>query len=187
MNLDQVKQFRRTERRHMIAVKNALGRGLDLAAAGESVGMDFYCACAEYLDFIMARFHAQGAANIERLRPLIDETDTEGQAILADTETMLADSQAAVTALLKAKVQLVERGADRVEGFEEAGRAYIDFYDTAFARRKDPAQQIIEKYFDPQEYWLLTNDVTDDCVERERSLYNTVGATAPDGMNLTDD
>ncbi len=65
---EEVKKYRTTERRHMIAAKDALKHGAGNLLAGNARDVEFVLACVAYLHFIIGRFVQQGHANIARLR-----------------------------------------------------------------------------------------------------------------------
>ncbi len=167
----------------MIAVKNAFAAGLEQAGKGQEPPFAFYAACVDYLVFSLGRFHAQGRANTRRLRPLVGDA-AEDLAVLEDVEAMLAQSEDQIARLQAAMARYARDPEKGRQAFEEAGRAYIAFYGTHFARRKDPAQQIIAKHFTDEEYWRLTNDFTPQSIATEKRLYAAVKAAAPRGISL---
>lgn len=158
----------------MIRVKDALGVGLDRFERGEQPGSCFVFACIKYLEFIMGRFVDQGRGNVERLSAAVPASDTENRQVIDDIDTTLGECR-----------RHLERLAAAREAMDEAAlagtcRAFLEFYNGTLARRKDPAQAIVEKYFDPETYWRDTNDVTDASIDTEQTLFLALTHLAPD-------
>ena len=178
---DDIREHRHTERRHMIRVKSALAAGLEAAAPDA----DFLLACADYLGYIIGRFTAQGRANVERLGPRIAEAgDEEGGRIVADIARTLGETESALAGLLAGADACRDQPEQGLPQLQAAGRRFIAFYDAVLASRKDPAQQIIDKYFSSAEYWALTNDATPESVATEAALFQRVSRLAPPGLQV---
>ncbi len=178
-----VAHHRHTERRHMIRVKNALAAGLALTP----VPVEFLLACADYLGYIVGRFTAQGRGNVERLAPRIAAAgDGEGARVVADIARTLGETEAAVADLLAGAGAFRRQGGDAVPELLAAGRRFVAFYDAVLASRKDPAQQIIDRYFTSSEYWALTDDVTPRSIETEDLKFRRVAGLAPAGITVVD-
>ncbi|MEZ5566091.1 MAG: hypothetical protein R3F24_11445 [Gammaproteobacteria bacterium] len=181
-----VSEQRFVERRHMIAVKNAMAAGVE---AGRSVEASaFLLACIDYLDFIIGRFQAQGRANLTRLGPKVEASnDDEGRAVVADIGQTLDKTGEALQKLLAEAVPFRGNSPSRqTQDLVVAARRFVSFYDSVLASRKNPAQQIIDRYFTPEEYWKLTDDVTPASVATEHELYQRVVDLAPPGVAVPD-
>jgi len=180
---DDIQRHRTVERRHMIRVKDALARVVARLDAGgsadESGDPAFVSACVDYLEFIVGRFISQGLANVDRLNALIPATDAASLGIVHDIERTLAGTRQQLDRLVVAR-EAAASGAVDVEVLAAAGRTFLGFYDSTLARRKDPAQAVVEKYIDPDTYWRETNDVTDASIETERTLFHRLTVLAPD-------
>ncbi len=183
MALD-IQKHRQTERRHMIAAKDALSGGLAVNAPRGDDLQDFYGACVDYLTMSLKRFHAQGFKNFEHLRPLVPTADVESCDALADLETTLTNSRDEVGRLKKAMDLFLTQGLSGQTKFEETARAFIEFYNSTLAKRKNPAQVIIERYVPTEDYWRLTDDFTQDVVDTEARLFDRIKETAPDGVRV---
>jgi len=175
MNRQQdIEHYRTIERRHMIRVKDALAVGLDRMARGEPPGAVFVFACTKYLEFIMGRFIRQGRGNVERLGSVVPESDAANRSVLADIDATLRECSGHVERLAAAREAMDETQ------LTAACHAFLDFYNGTLARRKDPAQAIVEQYVDPEAYWRDTNDVTDESIDTEHNLFLTLTHIAPD-------
>lgn len=167
----------------MIRVKNALAAGLDVTPPDA----DFLLACTNYLGWIIGRFTAQGHANAERLGPRVAAAgDEEGARIVADITRTLRETESALAGLLAGADACRDQPEDGLAQLLAAGRRFIAFYDAVLASRKDPAQQIIDRYFSSAEYWALTNDVTGESVATEDALFQRVARLVPAGIQLAD-
>lgn len=176
---EQASEFRRTERRHMIRVKDALPAAL--AMPGDQMGLAL--ACIDHLGFIIGRFLAQGQLNITHLQPrVVAAGDEAGRQVLEDIARTLAGCEAAFAELKAAAARLSDSGAGGPRGhadFEASARRFLAFYDSTLAGRKDPAQQIIRQYFTDGEYWALTDDISEAVIDRERDLFARIVELAP--------
>jgi len=174
---DDIRRFRTLERRHMIRVKDALASGLARLAADGSGDNRFVVACVEYLEFIVGRFVSQGRGTIDRLRAAIPVTDAEGLAVLGDIERTLAATRQQLGRLAAARASA---GPDDGHALVDAARGFLAFYGGTLAQRKDPAQAIVDRYIDAEDYWRETNDVTADTFDTERKLFHRLTELAPD-------
>ena len=175
---EDVQKYRTTERRHMIAAKDALEHGTLNLLDGNSPDVDFVLACVAYLPFIIGRFVRQGHANIARLREVVPPGDVEDQQTLTDIERTLNQTNVKIEMLGSARDQFESKKID-VETLRVACDDFLDFYNRVLARRKDPAQAIIQKYIDADTYWQQTDDVTTESIETEKLLFGNIGALAP--------
>ena len=175
---EEVQKYRTTERRHMIAAKDALEHGALSLAAGNSRDAEFVLACVAYLHFIISRFVQQGHANIARLREVVPPGDAQDQQTLADIETTLDQTNVKIGMLGSARDQFASKIID-VEALRVACDDFLDFYNRVLARRKDPAQTIIQKHIDADTYWQQTDDVTIESIETEKLLFGNMGALVP--------
>ncbi len=178
-SMEDIQQYRTLERRHMIRVKDLLAAGLDRLRPGESGGVDLVLACVAYLEFVVGRFVAQGRGNVERLRAVIPAADAEGRGIVDDIERTLNGTRQQLDKLIAAR-EATTAGRGDADLLATASRAFVDFYDGTLARRKNPAQDIVARYVDPETYWRQTNDVTPESIETERALFHRLTELAPD-------
>lgn len=172
-------EFRRTERRHMIRVKEALQAALALPGDSDALAL----ACVDHLGFIIDRFLAQGRLNIRHLQPRVVATGNEtDKQVIDDIARTLAACEAALAELQATAARLKDSGADSACGhgdFEASASRFLAFYDSTLAGRKDPAQQIIRQYFTDGEYWALTDDISDEVINKERDLFARIVELAP--------
>jgi len=175
----EVRDHRHTERRHMIRAKNALAAGLELAPPDPA----FLVACTDYLGWVVARFIAQGRANVSRLRPRVAAArDEDARRVVADIAATLDRTEAALRDLLAAAAACRDGATGGLPNLLAAGRRFVVFYNAVLASRKDPAQQVIDRHFDSAEYWALTDDVTPASVAMEAHLYARITRLAPAGL-----
>jgi hypothetical protein len=152
---EEVQKYRTTERRHMIAAKDALKHGAGNLLAGNSRDVAFVLACVA-----------------------VPPDDAEDQQILTDIERTLNQTNVKIEMLGSARDQFESKKID-VEAFRVACDDFLDFYNRVLARRKDPAQTIIQKHIDADTYWQQTDDVTTESIETEKLLFGNIGALAP--------
>jgi len=180
---EETQHYRNTERRHMIAAKDALQHGVSGFADSHSGNLEFVLACVHYLDFIIGRFVKQGHANTARLREVVPEDDADDQRTLADIENTLARTGEQLDRLKSARKQFQSDEID-IDAFSGACEEFLNFYNSVLARRKDPAQSIIQKHIDSDTYWQQTDDVTAESVETEQELFGKIKQLAPDGLQF---
>lgn len=179
-----IQKHRQTERRHMIAAKDALAAGLAVNAARGDDLQNFYAACVDYLVMSLGRFHGQGFKNFDHLRPLVPESDAESRAALADLETTLTTSRDEIAKLKRAMDVFLTQGLSGQKTFEAAARTFVDFYNSTLAQRKNPAQVIIERYVPSEDYWKLTDDFTQEVIDTETRLFARIEEAAPAGVSV---
>lgn len=166
-----IAEHRNTERRHMIAVKDALAAGLQASRGSPEPIL----ACVDYLGYVMGRFNEQGRANLERLRPRVAAAgNREDERIMADIAATIGRTEAELGQLLAAAAAFRDGPEDGLTALSQAADAFIVFYNSILALRKNPAQEIIGRYFDDAEYWALTDDVTPVSIETEKNLFARV-------------
>ena len=180
---EEIQHYRNTERRHMIAAKDALMHGVPRLADGNTGDTDFVLACVNYLDFIIGRFVRQGHANTASIREVVPDDDAEDQRTLADIEDTLDDTHKQIECLLAASGQFQSGDID-IEAFANACGEFLDFYNRVLARRKDPAQAIVQKHIDADTYWRQTDDVTVESIETEKALFGKIRQLAPPGLQI---
>lgn len=165
----------------MIAVKDALAAGLKASPANP----EFVLACVDYLGYIIGRFNAQGNANLKHLLPRVEAArNDEDRRIVADIAATIGATEAELGLLLAAVAQFRHDRECGVPDLLDAARGFVAFYNSVLASRKNPAQDIIGRYFDDAEYWALTNDVTPASIEAESSLFLRVTGLAPPGIEF---
>lgn len=173
---DEALQFRRTERRHMIRVKAALAAAIEMPVDHAALAL----ACVDHLGFIIRRFLAQGRHNISHLEPrIMAADDREGRLVISDIARTLAACELEFSQLEQAAAGLDAAGSEAMSVFVDHARHFVAFYDATLASRKDPAQQIIRRHFSDEEYWTLTDDITDAVIREEQRLYSRVVELAP--------
>lgn len=118
-------------------------------------------------------------ANILRLQRVVRSDDLQSQRTIDDISGTLERTRQELNRLVEARGHYREKAAKSLELFNACSR-FIEFYDKVLASRKDPAQAIIEKYFDPDEYWRQTDDVTEQSIEKERELFAMTGLQVAD-------
>jgi len=164
-------EHRTNERRHMIAVKDALATAL----TSSPVSPGLILACVDYLAYIIGRFNAQGRANIERLLPRIAAAGAaDDEKIVADIAGTISRTERELGLLTDAAAAFRSTPDGGLPGLLRAGSRFVSFYDTVLALRKNSAQDIISRYFQDAEYWALTDDVTPASIETERALFAQV-------------
>lgn len=185
-SMEETRQYRTIERRHMIRAKNALAEGLDQLARGLTVDIGFFMACADYLEFNMGRFVRQGVANLRRLRGVVPASDADNWRVIEDIEANLGHTRDHLDRLMQAR-KLASRGAAGAEMLIDASRQFLEFYNQTLASRKDPAQDIVARYIPPDDYWQATDDVTPESIESEQQLFRQIAELAPAGIQLDPD
>ena len=176
---EQIREFRTLERRRMILIKDALAA----ATATELPDTRFMAACVDYLEYIIGRFLRQGQGNIARLREVVPASDTADQRLLTDIENTLASTRTQLQELIDAR-NAWRAGHGTDTDFCTASQGFLAFYNQILAQRKNPVQEIIAKYIDPEVYWKQTDDITSETIDTEAKLFEQLRAAAPPGIQL---
>jgi hypothetical protein len=108
----------------------------------------------------------------------------EDHRIVADIAATIATTDRELSQLLAAAAAFRQDPERGMTDLLKAGHRFVVFYNSVLAARKNPAQEIISRYFDDPEYWALTDDVTPASIDAERSLFLSVTALSPPGIGF---
>ena len=167
----------------MIIAKEALSAGLNLIDRDPS-SQKFLAASVSYLEYIIGRFIAQGRNNLVHLGQRILADNEDDQRIRRDIERTLEDTETRLDALVVSAARYCTGSVPGTKQFVQAANEFINFYNNVLAQRKNPAQEIIQKYFSDNEYWQMTDDVTEESIATEQRLFDAVREDAPDGVDF---
>lgn len=170
------------ERRRMMQVRRAFAAGLESSGLPAPGRAAFYLACADYLHWSMARLHRQDQRIHDLVRERIAADDDAGRERLAALDRQQERSRALADDLHRAAQLLRNAGETGVPAFEAAARDYA----AAFAKLVVPGRNPLFEYTDrllTDADWQEIAGVTPQIIAEEESLFGSVQAAAPPGMD----
>jgi len=169
------------ERAHMVAVRASFGAALHSAENDERAYGDFYGACADYLEFIMERFHAQDQASLDMLRAKVPKDNIDAHRLIDNIDATFDTSREEIEKLVDAMKRFKAEELAGQKTFEQAGRAYVDYCKTQLSKIKHSLRPLSEEYITPEEF-DRSSFVTPNSIKREQELFARVGDALPEGV-----
>jgi len=182
-DMEQTRQQLSNERRHMSAVQRAFGQAARQAENQDRPYFDFFIAAVDYLEFIMARFHAQDQSHMDTLLPFRDSFSEEDCNLYDDLNNTFKTSRLKIDALITANNRLKEVGTSGQKEFEETALVYADFYADTLSKRKHSIRHLVEEHYTPEDY-RRHSYITDESIEKEKILFSRVEEVVPTDVTL---
>ena len=181
--MDETLQQVSLERAHMSATYRTLDRVLVRAKEEGHPFPDFYRACVKYLEFIMARFHAQDQAHLDYVKPLVPKEEVESWKLMNEVEDAFNKGRVEVTKLLEAMQRFQDQGPDGYVDFEKSARAYSDFSNNQTAKLKHSIRYLMAEHLPPEQFRANSN-VTEESIRKEKELFAQLESSMPEGMKV---
>lgn len=181
--MDETLQQVSIERAHMAATHQALDRVLQRAKKDGRPFPDFYRSCAEYLEFIMGRFHAQDQGHLDDVKPLVPKEEVESWKLLNEVEAAFKKGKGEVAKLIAAMQRFQDQGPDGCAEFEEVARAYADFFKQQTAKLKHSIRYLMAEHLTPEQFRANSN-VTEESIRKEKELFAKLESSMPEGMKV---
>jgi len=173
------------ERRRLRKVRQALSAALTNGSAGNEVFVPFYIAIANYFEASMGRLHVQDVRMGEMIKEKLGDADPKVQQALKELDDRLSGNQVHLKNFLHSREELETSGAKGLENFEQVSNAYTDYITSSMGHHGATTELAADLF--SQEDWVYMAGITDEDMEREQRLFDTVYNALPAGLEIPED
>lgn len=170
------------ERRRLKSVREALSAALAQGARGDASFVPFYAAIADYIEVAMHRLHIQDVRMGAMIRQKLGTPDAAAAKGLGELDERLAGNQRHLGALKEAHGALLSEGASALARFEQVSRDYTS-YITSSMGHHGATTDLARNLFSLDD-WAYMAGISEDETRREKTLYESVFAAVPSGLQL---
>ena len=170
------------ERQRLRTVRQKLSAAVAQGSGGNADWLPFYGAVSDYMDAAMERLHAQDIKMGDMIREKLGQIDDSAQQALNELDERLAGNEKRLKRMLAAGQELVDKGVDALEEFEDAARDFTDFIVRNMGHHGGTTD-LAAKLFKPED-WEYMADQTDEAIANEIALFEKVEAATPTNLNL---
>jgi hypothetical protein len=168
------------ERRRLRAVRQNMIAAIERGSGGEEAYVPFYIAAADYIDATMQRVHAQDVRMADMIREKVESVDAGVEKALVELDDRLQGAKEHLKPFLVARDTLKHEGHVALERFEQAGKTYSDFI-VANMGHHGATSDLSVKLFSTAD-WEYMAAITDEEIEREAGLFESVESSIPDSL-----
>jgi hypothetical protein len=168
------------ERRRLRTVRQNMIAAIEQGSGGDEAYVPFYIAAADYIDATMQRVHAQDIRMADMIREKVESVDAGVEKALAELDDRLQGAKEQLKPFLAARDALKREGHAALERFEKAGKAYSDFI-VANMGHHGATSDLSVKLFSTAD-WEYMAAITDDEIQREAGLFDSVETSIPEGL-----
>lgn len=165
------------ERRRLRNVRQNMLAAIEQKSQGNEAYVPFYIAAANYIDATMQRVHIQDVKMDDMIREKVETMDADVEQALAELDDRLTGAKEHLIPFLAARDALIESGREALELFEKEGKEYSDFIVSNMGHHP-PTADLGAKLFSAED-WEYMAGITDEDVERETALFDSVQETLP--------
>ena len=167
------------ERTHLSQVRRAFTKSLEIQNVDPGL-VNFYVACSNYLDFSLKRLINQDYILHDLLLPHVEADNTEYKNKLESLSKGLGAMEKSMTQLNNAKDQLVKSGLYEIDLFKKEAAHFLDVFINMLATNRHSTYDLEKQVFKPED-WKQIAGVTEESINSEKTLYNDVRLSAPQG------
>ncbi len=167
------------ERTHLSQVRRAFTKSLEIQNVDPGL-VNFYVACSNYFDFSLKRLINQDYILHDLLLPHVEADNTEYKNKLESLSKGLGAMEKSMTQLNNAKDQLVKSGLYEIDLFKREAAHFLDVFINMLATNRHSTYDLEKQVFKPED-WKQIAGVTADSINSEKTLYNDVKLSAPQG------
>ena len=167
------------ERTHLSQVRRAFTKSLEIQNVDPGL-VNFYVACSNYLDFSLKRLINQDYILHDLLLPHVEADNTEYKNKLESLSKGLGAMEKSMTQLNNAKDQLVSSGLYEIDLFKKEAAHFLDVFINMLATNRHSTYDLEKQVFKPED-WKQIAGVTEESINSEKTLYNDVRLSAPQG------
>jgi len=167
------------ERTHLSQVRRAFTKSLEIQNVDPGL-VNFYVACSNYLDFSLKRLINQDYILHDLLLPHVEADNTEYKNKLESLSKGLAAMEKSMTQLNNAKDQLVKSGLYEIDLFKREAAHFLDVFLNMLATNRHSTYDLEKQVFKPED-WKQIAGVTEESINSEKTLYNDIKLSAPQG------
>ena len=167
------------ERTHLSQVRRAFTKGLEIKNVDPGL-VHFYVACSNYFDFSLKRLINQDYILHDLLLPHVETDNTEYKNKLESLSNGLSAMEESITQLNNAKDKLIKSGLYEIDLFKKEAAHFLDVFLNMLATNRHSTYDLEKQVFKPED-WKQIAGVTADSINSEKTLYNDVKLSAPQG------
>ena len=167
------------ERTHLSQVRRAFTKGLEIKNVDPGL-VHFYVACSNYFDFSLKRLINQDYILHDLLLPHVETDNTEYKNKLGSLSNGLSAMEESITQLNNAKDKLIKSGLYEIDLFKKEAAHFLDVFLNMLATNRHSTYDLEKQVFKPED-WKQIAGVTADSINSEKTLYNDVKLSAPQG------
>jgi hypothetical protein len=167
------------ERTHLSQVRRAFTKSLEIQNVDPGL-VNFYVACSNYFDFSLKRLINQDYILHDLLLPHVEADNTEYKNKLESLSKGLGAMEESITQLNNAKDKLVKSGLYEIALFKKEAAHFLDVFINMLATNRHSTYDLEKQVFKPED-WKQIAGVTADSINSEKTLYNDVKLSAPQG------
>ncbi len=175
--MEELRARIQNERRRLKQVREALSAAIEKKANGDASFVPFYIAIGDYFEAAMHRLHTQDVRMGDMLKEKLPDSEEVREA-LKELDFRLSTNQKHLDTFMAARDALKEKGAEALETFEQAAKAYTDFI-LASMGHHGPSTGLAQENF-TQKDWEVMAYIEPGDMEREKELHDRVFATQPE-------
>ncbi len=176
------KTIMQRERMRLGQVRKSFAAGLDQQSKTNDVPFEFFATCVDYIKASMDRLHDQDQRIHDILKPHIAANDAEGHTILANLDTRLTSSRAALAKLLSARDVYRAKGASGWADFKATIDMFMDVYFNVLLKGQHSTIEMQKKIF-TEHTWNDVAGVTQESQKVEATQFAMVQRYAPAGAD----
>ena len=167
------------ERTHLSQVRRAFTKSLEIQNVDPGL-VNFYVACSNYFDFSLKRLINQDYILHDLLLPHVEADNTEYKNKLESLSKGLGAMEESITQLNNAKDKLVKSGLYEIALFKKEAAHFLDVFLNMLATNRHSTYDLEKQVFKPED-WKQIAGVTEESINSEKTLYNDVRLSAPQG------
>ena len=167
------------ERTHLSQVRRAFTKSLEIQNVDPGL-VNFYVACSNYFDFSLKRLINQDYILHDLLLPHVEADNTEYKNKLESLSKGLGAMEKSMAQLNNAKDQLVKSGLYEIDLFKREAAHFLDVFINMLATNRHSTYDLEKQVFKPED-WKQIAGVTEESINSEKTLYNDVKLSAPQG------
>ena len=167
------------ERTHLSQVRRAFTKSLEIQNVDPGL-VNFYVACSNYFDFSLKRLINQDYILHDLLLPHVETDNTDYKNKLESLSKGLGAMEESITQLNNAKDKLIKSGLYEIDLFKKEAAHFLDVFLNMLATNRHSTYDLEKQVFKPED-WKQIAGVTADSINSEKTLYNDVKLSAPQG------
>ena len=167
------------ERTHLSQVRRAFTKSLEIQNVDPGL-VNFYVACSNYFDFSLKRLINQDYILHDLLLPHVEADNTEYKNKLESLSKGLGAMEKSMAQLNNAKDQLVKSGLYEIDLFKREAAHFLDVFLNMLATNRHSTYDLEKQVFKPED-WKQIAGVTEESINSEKTLYNDIKLSAPQG------
>ena len=169
------------ERTHLSQVRRAFADGIKTENPDPRL-VNFLIACCDYLSFSLRRLIEQDHVLHERLIPHVSEDNKEYKEKLNKLETGLVSMEQFIDNLENSKNHLITTGLYGLQDFKIDAEEFLNAFLNMLASNRHSTYELEKEVFSEDD-WEAIACISEEAVQKENELYQSVLACSPEDYN----